>query len=219
MTTIQIAESTGAENYLAALASCGAGSLLSLDPERETECGGLLIPGGGDVAPSLYRQKNEACFSVNPSLDQMQFALLERYRKAGKPVLGICRGHQVINVFFGGSLIQNLPTAERHKRKNDADEIHLTRAETGSFLAELYGTRFPVNSAHHQGIDALGTGLAAVQFADDGVIEGIRHESLPVFGVQWHPERMTARLRNRQTVDGGVLLQSFVSFVSTRRFV
>ncbi len=217
MPTIQIAGSTGLENYVEALALCGARSVLSLDPGREPGCEALLLPGGGDIDPSFYRRESRGSCGVDRRLDERQFALLERYRDAGKPVLGICRGHQIINVFFGGDLIQDLPTAERHKQKNGADAVHPTAAERGSFLAALYGTKFATNSSHHQGIGVLGKGLAAVQRADDGVIEGIRHERFPIFGVQWHPERMTDAHPNPDTVDGGALFRYFLSLTAARK--
>jgi putative glutamine amidotransferase len=217
MLTIQIAGNTGLENYVAALALYEARSVLSLDPGCEPGCEGLLLPGGGDIDPSFYRRENRGSRSVDRCLDERQFALLERYRSAGKPVLGICRGHQVINTFFGGDLIQDLPTADRHKQKNGVDAIHPTAAEQGSFLAALYGPKFTTNSSHHQGIGVVGKGLVVVQRADDGVVEGIRHEAYPIFGVQWHPERMTGALRNPDTVDGGALFRYFLSLAAVHR--
>lgn len=214
MLTIQIAGEAELKNYVDALAFCGARGMLSLRPDEEPECSGLLIPGGGDLDPSLYRQKNGGSRDINRVLDRSQFALLERYRNAGKPVLGICRGHQLINVFFGGSLIQDLPSAESHRRKNGVDAVHPTAAEPGSFLAALYGPKFVTNSSHHQGIGTVGKGLTAVQYADDGVIEGIRHKTLPIFGVQWHPERMTGALHRPETADGSVLLRAFLDLAA-----
>lgn len=211
MKTIQIAGNAGCENYIAALAFCGARGVRSLDPACERGCAGLLLPGGGDVEPVRYGEENRGSHDIDPALDRQQFALLERYRGAGKPILGICRGHQVINVFFGGSLIQDLPGADFHTRRNGVDSIHPTTAEPGSFAAALYGPSFTVNSAHHQGVGVLGEGLIPVQYAKDGVIEGVRHAELPIFGVQWHPERMTGRLSRPDTVDGSVLFHFFLS--------
>ena len=217
MLMIQIAGTEGFQNYIAALASFGARSVLSLDLSREKECGGLLLPGGGDIDPSFYGQENRGSLEIDRGLDKSQFALLERYRDSGKPVLGICRGHQVINVFFGGDLIQDLPTADRHRQKNGVDAIHKTSVKKGSFLESLYGQKFPVNSAHHQGLGALGKGLVAVENADDGVIEGIQCENCPIFGVQWHPERLTGTFRNPAAVDGGRLFQYFLSLAGKRQ--
>lgn len=212
--TIQIAGDTGFENYVSALTLCGARSVLSLSPGDESDCAGLLLPGGGDVDPSFYHQENCGSRDIDRSLDRSQFALLEQYRNSGKPVLGICRGHQMINVFFGGNLTQDLPTADHHQRKMGKDVIHSNAAEPGSFLTPLYGHEFTTNSAHHQGIHGLGKNLMAVQYADDGVIEAIRHEILPIFGVQWHPERIMGKFSNPDTVDGSILFRSFLSLVA-----
>ena len=216
MLTIQIAGDTGFENYVSALTLCGAKSVLSLSLNDEPGCAALLLPGGGDVDPSFYHQENCGSQDINRELDRSQFALLEQYRNCGKPVLGICRGHQMINVFFGGSLTQALPTADHHKRKMGVDVIHSNVAEPGSFLTTLYGRKFTTNSAHHQGIHDLGRSLIAAQYADDGVIEAIRHETFPIFGVQWHPERIMGKFSNPDTVDGSILFHSFLSFVARR---
>lgn len=216
MPKIQIAGNGGFENYVSALAFCGAESALSLNPDTEAGCGALLLPGGGDLDPRFYRQECRDSREIDRDLDERQLALLKRFIAAGKPVLGICRGHQIINVFFGGGLIQDLPEAERHTRKNGVDSVHPTAADEGSFLFSLYGARFQTNSSHHQGIGSPGEGLTVVQRADDGVIEGIRHETLPVFGVQWHPERMAGALRNPETVDGSRLFRYFLSLIPPR---
>ena len=136
--------------------------------------------------------------------------MIEAYLRAGKPIMGICRGHQVLNVYFGGSLTQHLPGAEKHVPTKAGDSAHATRALPGSFPAALYGERFPVNSAHHQGIARLAPDLEAVQWAEDGVIEACRHKSLPVYSVQWHPERMCLRHARADTVDGGTLFRWFI---------
>lgn len=116
-------------------------------------------------------------------------------------VLGICRGHQVINVFFGGTLVQDLPG---HGAAGDIDRLHFVRT-AASPLRELYGERHVVNSAHHQAVDRLGSGLRALQWAPDGTVEALCHRTLPVWGVQWHPERTGGYL------DGVRLFRWFLS--------
>ena len=144
---------------------------------------------------------------------ELQWQALQDFISAGRPVLGTCRGQQLINIFFGGTLIQHLPTAVHHSRDegDDRDKAHLTRAEPDSFLGRLYGAEFAVNSSHHQAIDAIGEGLRAVQWSDDSVIEGIEHIALPVWGVQWHPERMCFARARRDTVDGAALFHWFLN--------
>ena len=97
-------------------------------------------------------------------------------------------------VALGGTLVQHLPTAAAHAwEETTGDKCHMVRAAPGSFLAGLYGERFAVNSAHHQAADRLGSGLRAVQWAEDGVVEALCHRRLPVWAVQWHPEELVER--------------------------
>ena len=181
---------------------------------------GLLIPGGGDVDPARYHRANAGSEAPDPELDARQFAAIEAFLKAGKPVMGICRGHQVVNVYFGGTLIQDIPSQYAppagkpvlyHSQVNDRDGAHMSYASPGSFVANVYGTTdLPVNTAHHQAVETPGEGLEAVQWAEDGTIEAMRHRTLPVVTVQWHPERMCLRHAREDTVDGLPVIRFFV---------
>ena len=186
---------------------------------------GLLIPGGTDVDPERYGRRNECSDSPDPELDAHQFAAIDAFVKAGKPVLGICRGHQVLNVFFGGTLIQDIPTRYTppgdlpklfHSQVDDRDSMHLTHAAPGGFPARIYGEEFPVNSAHHQAVETLGEEMEAVQWAADGIVEATRHRSLPVISVQWHPERMCLKHARPDTVDGLPLFRYFLELCRGR---
>ena len=203
------------KNYSEAVQACGGIPVAAYLPEPEADrCAGLILTGGEDVDPSLYGEENSACFGIDPERDRAEFRLIEAYLRAGKPILGICRGHQVLNVFFGGSLTQHLPTAESHMPTRESDRAHDTRALSGSFPALLYGERLCVNSAHHQGINRLAPELEAVQEAEDGVIEACRHIRRPVFSVQWHPERMCLSRARTDTVDGGAIFRWFIALAS-----
>ena len=187
-------------------AVCGSGPALS--PEN---CSGLLLPGGIDIDPAYYGQQAEPATVSDPRLDALQLEVLQRFLKAGRPVFGICRGHQLINVALGGTLIQDLPSAERHKRlPSDEDQVHLCCADPDSWIARIYGSRFSVNSSHHQGVDRPGDGLRVVLRAQDGVAEAMAHETLPVWSVQFHPERMGFAHRRNDTVDGSLLFRFFL---------
>lgn len=179
---------------------------------------GLLIPGGGDINPARYGQENRGSTMVIDALDKLQFSILDDFVKSGKPVFGICRGHQVINVYFGGTMIQHLPTSFRHARKlEDPDKVHRCIAKEGSWLAELYGTEFSHNSAHHQAVDRLGENLVVDSHClEDGIIESMHHELLPIYSVQWHPERMCLDWEREDTVNGLPVLQFFCRVCTER---
>lgn len=164
-------------------------------------CDALLLPGGGDMEPWCYGQANIASRNLEPERDAAELALLEWFTVLKKPVLGICRGHQILNVFFGGTLIQDLPG---HSAAGDIDRLHYVKTAS-SPLRTLYGGQCIVNSAHHQAVDRLGCGLQAVQWAPDGTIEAMCHRVLPVWGVQWHPERVGKYL------DGTQLFKAFLA--------
>lgn len=102
-------------NYIFALESLGAQVHCSLDPlVSAADADALLLPGGGDIDPAYYGEAINGSQQIDRELDQLQFSALDAFVRNGKPVLGICRGHQVINVYFGGTLIQHLPTADSH---------------------------------------------------------------------------------------------------------
>ena len=204
-------------NYLRALEGSGAdweiGAEISAD-----RCDGLLLPGGVDVEPWRYGQEADPRTECEPELDRVQLETLRRFLEKGKPVFGICRGHQVINVALGGTLIQHLPTADRHMRVvPDEDQVHECTAEPDSFVAALYGPRFAVNSSHHQGVDVPGDGLRVVLRSADGVAEALQHDTLPIWSVQFHPERMGFAHRREDTVDGEALFRFFLERCAERK--
>ena len=198
MATVYIwGEATRYENYRRAVEAAGGTVRFGGTPEG---CDALLLPGGGDMEPWRYGQSNTASRGLEPERDTSELMLLERFTAAGKPVLGICRGIQVINVFFGGTLCQDLPG---HSAVDGHDSFHTVRTARSPLLA-VCGPLCRVNSAHHQAADAPGRGLRAVQWAEDGAVEAVCHDCLPVWGVQWHPERLPGEL-------GGRLLRAFLA--------
>ena len=191
------------ENALKAL-HCSYLVSLSPSPEQLASCDRLLLPGGGDLDPALWNEPDLGSHPPDPFLDKAQLSLLHTFVTAGKPVLGICRGLQVINVYFGGTIIQHLSTASDHEYK-DADQYHSANSVLGSAMFQLYGPELTVNSAHHQGCGRIGGGLLVTQTAPDSVIEALEHEKKPVLGVQWHPERTFA--------EGKRLFQYFLTLL------
>ncbi len=174
-------------NYIEALTALGADCTIAAAGATADGFDGLLLCGGGDLDPALYNQPLNGSHSISPERDALELSCVHHFLKAGKPILGICRGMQLLNVAFGGSLIQHLPTAHLHQSA-DGDLSHFIRAEGA--LKKLYGSRPIVNSSHHQAVDRLGRGLQAIGSSEDGVVEAIVHERLPILGVQFHPERM-----------------------------
>ncbi|MBQ2996658.1 MAG: gamma-glutamyl-gamma-aminobutyrate hydrolase family protein [Oscillibacter sp.] len=169
------------QNYYRAAVRCG-GTVVSDPAEAEL----LILPGGGDIEPWRYGAENTASRGFEPRRDEEELKLTEQFLQAGKPVIGICRGMQLLNVFFGGTLVQDIPG---HSQMAGEDRFHAT-AIAASCLRELYGKALVVNSAHHQAVQRLGKGLREIQWAEDGVVEAIQHERFPVLGLQWHPERL-----------------------------
>lgn len=157
----------------------------------------IVIAGGEDISPSLYggADEYEGQGVRYPRVDEGQLRVLGHAANAGTPVLGICRGMQLINVAFGGTLIQHLAGDEVHRNPDaDAEELasHRVRLERESTLGRALGDELRVESAHHQAVERLGARLSATGWADDGLVEAIEHESLPIYGVQWHPEDQRA---------------------------
>lgn len=176
-------------NYEKALDAMGVHYLTTMDPGKLSDMDALLLPGGGDIAPAFFGQKNHGSRNIDIELDIIQLQALDIFYQSKRPVLGICKGMQVINVYFGGTIIQDMAEASRHAWEN-GDKLHSTSVQEGSFLEKLYGKRIVTNSAHHQAINRLGRELRVIQTADDGIVEGIIHDRLPILGVQWHPERL-----------------------------
>ena len=158
---------------------------------------GLILQGGPDIAPELYGDApRRSDWAGDVAHDTHQVRLFRQFLEAGKPILGICRGAQLINVALGGTLYQDIPTEltkpERHAHLTLEHVIHEVVWDAESSLARLYPgqTRAAVVSVHHQAIKDLGQGLRVeARSAKDGVVEAVRLIDAPyVVGLQWHPE-------------------------------
>lgn len=163
---------------------------------------GLVLQGGADLDPGLYGEPHRHIVGATDMIrDQFELDLIRAFVEAGKPVFGICRGMQLINIAFGGTLHQDLiaqgATAYSHVDLPAYDQHHHRLTMTsGSVLSQWYGgaTHGTVNSIHHQGVACLGDGLQALAHAPDGVIEALWRDAPGfVLGVQWHPEFQDGR--------------------------
>lgn len=155
---------------------------------------GLLVTAGGDIEPSRYRQPAAPHVAhIDPARDDFELALVKAALESGLPILGIGRGHQLVNIALGGTLFQHVPdlTTTLHDVPERATgEVHTVRVATGSLLAAVVGTTsIGVNSLHHQVVELAGAGLQVVARSEDGLIEAVEGlGDLRVLGVQWQPE-------------------------------
>lgn len=187
------------ESYCNALAKFDA-KYISVTPNKDHDyshivamCDGLLVSGGGDMDPSFYNEEiHPNSDLINPTLDAMDLALIDAFYKAKKPILGICRGFQVLNVYFKGSLYQDLPTqytSEINHRQSAERHIgtHYINVCEDSFLGKK-NTTHTVNTFHHQAIKQLGENLNVVAISEDGIVEAFEYDT--IWATQWHPECM-----------------------------
>lgn len=218
--------------FLRALKSAGAiPVLLPLEYSAEDmsrlvdTLDGFIFTGGPDVHPFYFGEDtHECCGKVSPVRDSMELGLLSLVMKAGKPILGVCRGMQLINIGLGGTIYQDIknlfPNASSIAHNQPfAYEIpaHTVNVEPGTKLSSITGLSdggsLKVNSMHHQAVKAIAPGLTISAYARDGLIEAMEHPEYPyLVAVQWHPEYLW-----EQDLDALRLFQSFVGACGTSR--
>lgn len=181
---------------------------------------GLVLAGGADVSPESYgRRDYDPKWPGDKVRDAYEIALIRKAEQASKPIFGVCRGLQILNVAMGGTLYQDLSTEKKgsiNHRDWDIYEqnVHEVEVAAGSWLEKLYGkTKLKVNTIHHQGVRELAPTLKAVALAPDGVVEAVEHKSGRwIRAVQWHPEWHAL---DRQGIDKLELV--FEDFVRSSR--
>lgn len=184
----------------------------TLNPGELSSCSGLLLPGGGDITPAFFGEKDRGSKNIDTELDILQFQALELGMRYELPVIGVCKGMQLINIAFGGTITQDMPNSSLHTQPG-GDIYHPTLIDEDNFLHRLYGGEAIVNSAHHQCLNRIGTGLLVIQrSAQDGCPEAVMHRTMPILGLQWHPERLDP---DRATLSGAPLLSFFSRDAST----
>lgn len=196
------------KNYVNAITACGGTAYILPLFEHSEEyfdalehIDGLLLTGGVDIAPECYGEKNNGkSLCVCPLLDKSEKLLIDLVMKKDIPVLGICRGMQALNVFYGGTLVQDIPTdiaaAEKHSSGGENAVFHNIQISKSSPLSEImgFGTH-RINSYHHQAVKKIAPDFSIAATASDGIVEAIFcTEKKFVLGVQWHPERDTKEI-------------------------
>ena len=174
-------------------------------------CGGLLLSGGDDVSPAFYGQVSHTdTLRCDPQRDAFEFALTRAFLVQNKPILGICRGCQVLNCVLGGTLHQDLPSSPGVNHADDRLR-HLILCREDSVLARGFGPRFRVNSTHHQAVRDIAPSLTVTARSADGIIEAFEAQDARrlLWGVQFHPERLTGALRDARTPDFAPLFRAF----------
>ena len=218
-------------NYIYAFKELGVRDIFpSLDPKQLEDADGMILPGSVcDINPALWGEENTHCNGVNDALDAGQTAMMDKAIEMGIPVIGMCRGIQFINVYFGGGLIQHLNSFLAH-RYYIPDRYHRVLFEEGSFLQELYGSNeLMVNSRHHQAVGRIGKGLKRIarwepcewehpqEDWEPVTTEALQHETLPIIGLQWHPERSWCFDYDEKKANGEKMLKYFMNLCEETR--
>lgn len=165
--------------------------------EEALACDGLLLSGGADIEPTLYgRKREEKCGKPNELRDKNEFEIFNAFVKTDKPILGICRGFQLINVACGGTLHQDIADIKKCNHSDflkRAKPIHKVTITENTLLYNIFGkTEVGVNSLHHQAIENIGENLTVSAISEDGFVEGLELNNHQFcVAVQWHPEHMS----------------------------
>lgn len=212
------------QNYSEAVTQAGGLPMLvsNLEPKLADDylerAGGLLLSGGDDLDPYLYEAEPHPNLGrIDAARDAFEIALYESAKKRGIPVLGVCRGIQVINVVDGGTLHQHLPAVPNTMQHTQSDHgsslSHRVTLTESSRLAKAYGkTTLKTNTFHHQAVDKVGRGLRASAYTSDGVVEAIEGTGETfVLAVQWHPEMIFSQFPEHHLV-----FQMFLDAVKER---
>ena len=182
------------------------------------EMDGFVMQGGHDIAPVTYNENPIGKWKGDAIRDTYELKILDFAIQNNKPVFGICRGFQLMNVYFGGSLYQDTITQRKNTNNHRSGELydtikHPILFKKDSFLDQIYhDVQNPfVNSVHHQAVKELGDGLEVYAHSEDGLIEAFGYTKFPdgkVFGVQWHPE--FSHTLGKDVIDADLLFQSFL---------
>ncbi len=205
--------------YSAAIAAAGGIPWLTSEfcaEELAQFCDGLLLSGGDDVEPEYFGETVlNASVSMDTERTRFEIPLAKAFLAQGKPIMTICRGIQLLNIVMGGDIYQDLVEQCGLVHMNGTIR-HDVYAEEGSILHRLFGPKFKTNSTHHQAIRRLAPGFKVTARSVEGIVEAVEHESLPIFGTQFHPERLTGVQWDERTPDFAPLFSHFIEVVKER---
>lgn len=197
--------------YEKAVEKAGGEALSFYCPDPTMDFDALILGGGGDVDPAEFCERDHGSREIDRQRDQIELALVNRCICEDKPILGICRGHQVVNIALGGNIYQDMNDRMNEIHAQDAegkDRFHTAQVGIMTMLDELYGQReITVNSSHHQAIRQFGQGLYRTAWDENGVVEAMQHGTFPVWTVQFHPEQLTGE---NGTIDGQKIFDYFL---------
>lgn len=200
------------EFYFDAINNCGGIAIEANFSNASSDYDGLILSGGPDIHPSYYGEEINGSVNIDDERDKFEMELIKKFIDTKKPIMGICRGCQLLNIYFGGTLHQDIENSDEHSSSEGYEPVHYVKSQKNSFIYDLYGNIFPVNSLHHQAVNKLGDSMEVTAISlDNKTVEGIRHKTLPVFGVQWHPERMCFSKKREDTVDGKLLFEYYIN--------
>jgi putative glutamine amidotransferase len=197
-----------------AILSPGAGDIATGGDQLLERFDALVLVGGGDVDPRRYGQNpHPSLYGMDPERDEMEFELLLAADRMGTPTLAICRGAQVMNVAFGGSLLQHLPDVpglvpHGIPGGGSASTHDVKVAESSRLFSAAGRTVLACSSHHHQGLDRLGEGITAVGWSGDGLVEAIERDRGWMLGAQWHPEDSAAKDPGQQALFDALVEQA-----------
>ena len=179
-------------NYTNALKNLNIDFVLTKNTTLASVCSALLLTGGGNIIPYLYNKPALISSYYDCVTDLAELYLIKQFATQKKKIIGICKGMQAINVYFGGTL-----TSVENHFFTQINKYHLITNTNDSFLCNAFPKTFYVNSCHVEKLDKVARSLKVVARSEDKTVEAIMHKTLPIYGVQFHPERMGVYFSNR----------------------
>ena len=200
--------------YSAAIANAGGIPWVTSEfcaEELAEMCDGLLLAGGADVDPALFGEEilNDT-IGMDKLRDEFEYKLIPEFLKRNKPILCICRGLQILNIYMGGNVYQDLVEQMGLVHMNTKIR-HLVFNEEGSLMHKFFGDTVKVNSTHHQAVCKVAEGFRVTSRSAEGLVEAMEHETLPIIAFQFHPERLSYAANDGRTPDFAPVFEHYIN--------